>query len=75
MSSFEDLMRGENFKIIELNGVTSESTNIYDPKYSLLDAYRILFRQWRLAYEIGVENLALGAKATGKAELIRLAFG
>lgn len=74
-SSFEDLMRGENFKIIELNGVTSESTNIYDPKYSLLDAYRILFRQWRLAYEIGVENLALGAKATGKAELIRLAFG
>ncbi|HEX2639057.1 MAG TPA: VTT domain-containing protein, partial [Pyrinomonadaceae bacterium] len=39
-ASFEDLMRGENFKIVELNGVTSESTNIYDPRYGLLDAYR-----------------------------------
>ena len=36
--SFDDLRRGENFKIIELNGVTSESTNIYDKKFSLLDA-------------------------------------
>lgn len=72
--SLEDLMNGENFKIIELNGVTSESTNIYDPKYNLLDAYRILFRQWRIAFEIGAENHKQGAETTSFRTLIRLAF-
>src|SRR5690606_14595360 len=42
------LTNGE-FKIVELNGVTSESTNIYDPKFTLFDAYRTLFRQWAIA--------------------------
>ncbi|MCC7307525.1 MAG: VTT domain-containing protein [Acidobacteria bacterium] len=73
--SFEDLRRGENFKIVELNGVTSESTNIYDPQYSLLDAYRILFRQWRVAFEIGAANCDRGIKPTPLLELVRLAFG
>ncbi|MEQ1765520.1 MAG: VTT domain-containing protein [Pyrinomonadaceae bacterium] len=73
--SFDDLQKGENLKIIELNGVTSESTNIYDPKYSLLDAYRILFLQWRLAFEIGAENIRLGAKQHGIISLARVAFG
>ena len=72
--SLDDLRRGENFKIIELNGVTSESTNIYDPRYSLFDAYRILFAQWRIAFEIGAENIKLGAKVVGVFELLRLAF-
>ncbi len=70
-----DLQLGHNMKIIELNGVTSESTNIYDPRYSLMDAYRILFRQWRLAFEIGAENSMLGARQTGVIDLLRLGFG
>lgn len=74
-SSFEDLRRGENFKIIELNGVTSESTNIYDPKYSLSEAYRILFSQWRIAFEIGAANCDRGIRPTRMMELVRLAFG
>lgn len=73
--SFEDLKQGKNFKIIELNGVTSESTNIYDKRYSLLHAYRILFAQWRIAFEIGAENKALGAKPTSISDLIRLLRG
>ncbi len=74
-ASFADLQAGKNFKIIELNGVTSESTNIYDPKYSLFDAYRILFAQWRIAFEIGAENAKLGTKPTAVLDLIRLAVG
>jgi membrane protein DedA with SNARE-associated domain len=70
-----DLRLGQNLKIVELNGVTSESTNIYDPRYSLIDAYRILFRQWRLAFEIGAENSKLGVKQTGVIDLLRLGFG
>ena len=69
-----DLQFGQNLKIIELNGVTSESTNIYDPRYSLMDAYRILFQQWRLAFEIGTENTKLGAKRTLIRELMRSVF-
>lgn len=73
--TYTDLQLGRNLKIIELNGVTSESTNIYDPSYSLIDAYRILFRQWRLAFEIGAENSKLGATQTGAIDLLRLGFG
>lgn len=74
-ASFDDLMLGQNFRIIELNGVTSESTDIYDTRYSLIDAYRILFRQWRLAFEIGAENAARGARVTTVLELISIIIG
>jgi len=52
----EDFQQGRNFKIVELNGVTSEATHIYDPKNSLLTAYKVLFAQWRIAFEIGAQN-------------------
>jgi len=54
--SVDDFKAGRNFKIIELNGVTSEATHIYDPKNNLIDAYRVLFAQWKLAFEIGALN-------------------
>jgi membrane protein DedA with SNARE-associated domain len=55
-SNVEAFAAGRDFKIVELNGLTSESTNIYDPGWSLLDAYRVLIDQWRLAFEIGAAN-------------------
>ena len=51
-----ELKSGRGFQIIELNGLLSESTNIYDPATSFLDAQRILRHQWRLAYAIGAQN-------------------
>jgi membrane protein DedA with SNARE-associated domain len=57
--SAEALQRGE-FEILELNGVTAEATHIYDPSVSLLEAYRVLFRQWRIAFEIGAINSQQG---------------
>ncbi len=62
--SRRDLMAGRNIKIIELNGVTSEATHIYDPKFSLFDAYGVLFQQWRIAFEIGDLNRARGTHPT-----------
>lgn len=62
--SRHDLMAGKNIKIIELNGVTSEATNIYDPKLSLFEAYGVLFHQWRIAFEIGDLNRARGTHST-----------
>ncbi len=75
VESFERLRMGQGLRIIELNGVTSESTNIYDPRFSLADAYRVLFRQWRLAFEIGAANIMRGATPATVRELLLLAAG
>lgn len=61
----DDLRRGENFKIIELNGAASEATNIYDQRNSLLAAYRTLYSQWELVYAIGRANRDLGHASPG----------
>jgi pimeloyl-ACP methyl ester carboxylesterase/membrane protein DedA with SNARE-associated domain len=71
-ASVDEFKRGENFKVIELNGVTSEATNIYDPKNSLFAAYRVLFEQWRIAFEIGAQNRERGVKPARLREVIKL---
>jgi len=60
------------FKVLELNGVSSEATHIYDPKLGLFGAYRVLFEQWRIAFEIGARNCAEGAKPASIRDLIHL---
>jgi pimeloyl-ACP methyl ester carboxylesterase/membrane protein DedA with SNARE-associated domain len=70
--SIEDLKAGRNLKIVELNGVSSEATHIYDPKLTLFQAYRVLFEQWRIAFEIGNENRARGTKPATVSELAKL---
>lgn len=67
----EQAIKEGRFKIIELNGVTSESTNIYDPRYGLLDAYSILFRQWSKAFEIGDINYKAGCSKTRLRDLFK----
>lgn len=69
--SAADFQRGEHFKVLELNGVTSESTNIYDPRNSLLDAYRILFKQWSVAFEIARQNRLRGAAVVPASALFK----
>ena len=68
----EALREGRDFTIIELNGVSSESTNIYDPTWPILPAYRVLFKQWRILFEIGARRTALGSKRSSWRELFRL---
>jgi len=69
-ASPEALQAGE-FKIIELNGLTSEATHIYAPKTSLLTAYRVLFEQWSLAFQIASECRARGTKPASAWDLVR----
>lgn len=72
--SAADLQRGEHFKVIELNGATSEATHIYDPAFPLLGAWGVLFRQWSLLFEIAVENRRRGAPVVGVGELVHALF-
>ncbi len=72
---YADVVRfcsGEDLAIVELNGVTSESTHIYDPSYSLFHAWRVLRAQWTLVFEIGAANRTRGHEATGVRRLIAL---
>lgn len=68
----EEFRAGRGFSIIELNGVTSESTNLYDPSWSLGQAYQTLFRQWGLAFRIGAMNRTRGHRPIGVIPLLRL---
>lgn len=63
---------GRDLAIVELNGATAESTDIYDPRNSLLRAYRRLFRQWSLVFAIGAANHAAGAAVTPRRRLLSL---
>ena len=65
---------GRNLAIVELNGVTSESTNIYDPSWTLFAAYRTMFRQWSLLYQIGNANRRRGHESTGISAFLKLVF-
>ena len=49
-SDVEKFRAGQDLFIIELNGVTSEATNLYDPTWSLLRAYQLLFKQWHILF-------------------------
>ncbi len=67
----QSFRRGEDFRIVELNGLLSESTNMYDPARSLAWAYGLLMRQWSIAFQIGALNRARGARVSGLLELLR----
>lgn len=63
--------RGEQFKIVELNGVTSEAAHIYDPANSLWLGWRTICRQWRIAFEIGAQHRARGQRPPGLRAVLR----
>ena len=73
-SDVDAFTAGRELAIVELNGVTSESTDIYDPDGSLWSAYRRLFEQWRIIFTIGHANRQAGARATSLARLFGLAW-
>lgn len=73
--SREHFRRGEGLRVMELNGLTSEATHIYDAKHGLLHAYAVLFRQWRRAFEVASAQRARGVPPTTWRELFSACFG
>ncbi|MEM8932340.1 MAG: alpha/beta fold hydrolase [Acidobacteriota bacterium] len=70
--SYEHFRRGEGIQVLELNGLTSEATHIYDPKNPLFTAYQVLFEQWQLAFEIGRRNRERGHRPATVGEILGL---
>lgn len=72
VSSIEDLMKGENIKVMELNGVTSEPGHIYDPKLNLFRAYIDTASNMKMMFRVSQQSRKLGAKVTPPAAMFRL---
>lgn len=58
--SMDELQRGENFKIVEINGAGGEATHIWDRNMSLNEAYRTLFKQNEYLWRAGALNRKRG---------------
>jgi hypothetical protein len=68
--SIDELAQGEGFSIIEVNGAAAEAIHIWDPELTLGDAYRSLFLQLDLMFEIGSCNRARGFKPMTPRDLL-----
>lgn len=56
-SSFEALIQLQQFKIIEINGIISEPTHIYDPaKISYFKALKEIRKHWGIMFQIATKN-------------------
>ena len=73
--SAADLEAGRNIAVIELNGVTSEATHIYDPALGVWNAWRTLFAQWRILFAVGQANVDRGARPATLGQVIRALRG
>lgn len=69
--SLEAFRRGEGLHIVEINGAGAEATHIWDARATLASAYKTLFRQFRILFEIGAENRRRGHRALGPVRLLR----
>lgn len=61
--SHKDLSKGENIKIFELNGVSSEPGHVYDQKHVFL-AYLELGKHWLHIIKVCRQNIKKGVKTT-----------
>ncbi|HET6226186.1 MAG TPA: hypothetical protein VFF27_07895, partial [Bacteroidia bacterium] len=63
-NSFDDLSVGE-MKILEINGVKGEPIHIYDSRFTLLKAYKEIFKHWEFILQISKRNLKKGVHNNG----------
>ena len=69
----EALARGEDFSIVEINGIGGEAIDAWDPQLPVGEAYRRLLLQQRLMFLIGEHNRGRGFAPTPTGEfLLRL---
>ncbi len=56
-NSFEQLIQKNEFKVLEINGIISEPTHIYDSeKGSYFKALKQIRKHWKIIYQIAIQN-------------------
>jgi hypothetical protein len=61
-TSIEDLKKGKNISILELNGSGAEPAHIYDPSFSFLKAQKVLTNYFKNMYTASIENHKTGTR-------------
>ena len=70
-TSVEAFKAGEDLAIMEVNGVTSELTNVYDPKFNLWQALSQIFKQVSILYSIGEARIKMGTCPSKPIDLLK----
>lgn len=70
--SVEAMMRGDDFQILEINGIGGEAIDCWDPRLSVWQTYGRLFEEQRVLFEIGDRNRARGFQPTPVREFVNL---
>jgi len=58
-NKFDDLIKGKNFKILEINGILAEPTHIYDASVkgaSYFKALKAIKNNWKVITQIAIQN-------------------
>ena len=55
-NSIDDLKKGINLSILELNGAGAEPAHIYHPGFSFYDAQRVLAKHYKLMFRAAIHN-------------------
>ena len=71
-NSWEELKKGKNFSLIEVNGAGSEPTHIYDPKHSIFFAWKEIIRHWKILWSISRINHRRGFRYLTNREGIQM---
>ena len=71
-ASVDTFARGEDFAIVEVNGIGGEAIDVWDPQLPVGEAYRRLLAQQRLLFLIGEQNRARGFAPTPAREFFGL---
>ncbi len=61
-SNLDELKKGNNISIVELNGAGAEPSHIYQPNYPLLKGQQVIFSHFKKMCDIGIENSKRGFK-------------
>lgn len=69
-ASMDALMHGENFSIVEINGIGGEAIDAWDARLSVGQTYRRLYAQQKLLFEIGDRNRARGFRPMPAADFL-----
>ncbi len=69
--SIRKLMNGEEIRVLEINGVNSEPTHIYDSNTTLVSAYNDIFNHMNTIYEISKQNKTQGEKRDSLKTLLK----
>jgi hypothetical protein len=71
-NTWEELKKGINFSVIEVNGAGSEPTHIYDPNHSLFFAWKEIVRHWIILFRISRANHKKGHRYLSFSEGVKM---